>query len=324
MIEKFPSILKLKLKKYFVTRYGENPHQKGAFFVDPENKDSLAIQNFKKIQGKELSFNNLLDSNKAINVLVEIGKNKPACVIIKHQNPCGAATAKNIKEAFFRAWYRGDSLAAFGGIVALNRKVDKELAKLMIRNFFEVLLAPAMSEKAVKIFSQRPKLIVIVNPFLRYPKPSAELDAKKIRGGYLIQEPDLREIKKKDLKIVTKISPTSRQIRDLLFAWKICKNSKSNAIVLVKKETLISSGVGQQDRKRACLLAVLKAGNRAKNCVSASDGFFPFPDGPEILIKAGIKAIIQPGGSIRDKETVGLCNKNKIPMVFTGVRAFSH
>lgn len=320
----FKNKLKIELKKLFETRYGENPHLRGAFYIGLKEKDSLAIQKFKKLQGKEISFNNLLDINAAITTLSQLSSKKPACAIIKHGNPCGAAHGKNPKDAFLRAWEGGDSLAAFGGIITLNRPVDENLAKLMRKKFFEVLLAPRIKKKAFKIFSQKSNLIILTNPTLRTPKLSDEIDIKKIRGGFLVQESDLKKITEKDLKVVTKVKPTKKQIKDLLFAWKICKVSKSNAIVLVKDETLVSSGVGQQDRKRCCQLAKTKAGKRAKNTVAASDGFFPFSDGPEILIKTGVKAIIQPGGSIRDKETIELCEKHKIPMVFTGIRCFKH
>lgn len=320
----FKDKLIIQLKKHFKTRYGENPHQKGAFYIDSKDKDFLAIQNFKKIQGKEFSFNNILDINAAIDVLFEIEKGKPACVIIKHTNPCGAAYGKNIKEAFLNAWFKGDSLAAFGGIIGVNREVDKDLAKIMLKNFFDILVAPRIKKDASEIFSQKPKLLIIVNPALINPKPAKEFDFRKVRGGFLIQEPNFKKIGEKDLKVVTKIKPTKKQVLDLLFAWKICKVSKSNAIILVKDETLISSGVGQQDRRRACRLAIEKAGKRAKGAVAASDGFFPFSDGPEILVKAEVKAIIQPGGSIRDRETIALCNKSKISMVFTGIRCFRH
>lgn len=324
MTKKLPNTLKLKLRKHFQTHYGENPHLKGAFYLNSKNRDPVSVQNFKKLQGKEISFNNLLDTSAAILTLSELGGKRTVGVIIKHGNPCGVAYGKNVKDVFFKAWEKGDSLAAFGGIIALNREVTKDLAKLIIKKFFEVLLVPKIKKSALKIFSQKPKLIILTNPALKNPRPSKELDIKKIRGGFLVQEPDLKRITKKDFKIVTKTKPTEKQIKDLLFAWKICKVSKSNAIVLAKDETLISSGVGQQDRKRCCLLAVTKAKNHAKNTVAASDGFFPFSDGPEILIKAGIKAIIQPGGSIRDKETIKLCNKYKIPMVFTNIRCFKH
>ncbi|PIS39663.1 MAG: hypothetical protein COT33_00785 [Candidatus Nealsonbacteria bacterium CG08_land_8_20_14_0_20_38_20] len=320
----FKNKLKIELKKRLDTRYGENPHQKGAFYLNPKDRDPLSVQNFKKIQGKEISFNNLLDIEAAIDALAEMEAKRPACVILKHTNPCGAAYGKDIKDAFLRAWYRGDSLAAFGGIIGVNREVDGKLAQLTLKNFFEILVAPKMKKDALEIFRQKPKTIILTNSNLEKPGHSEWPDFRKIRGGFLVQEPDLKKITEKDLKFITKIKPTEKQIKDLIFAWKICKVSKSNAIVLAKDETLISSGVGQQDRKRACQLALKKAGKRVKGTVAASDGFFPFPDGPEILIKAGVRAIIQPGGSIRDKETIKLCDKYKIPMVFTGVRCFKH
>jgi phosphoribosylaminoimidazolecarboxamide formyltransferase/IMP cyclohydrolase len=324
MMKKLPDILKPKLKKFLQTRYGENPHHKGAFYLNSENKDPLALQNFKKLQGKEISFNNLLDASSAILTISELGRKQPVGAIIKHGNPCGAAYGRNVKEAFYRAWEKGDSLAAFGGVCALNREVTESLAKVMVKKFFEILLAPKIGKSALAILAQRPKLIILVNPAFKNPKPSKELDIKQIRGGFLVQEPDLKEITEKNLKTVSNIKPNKKQIEDLLFAWKICKVSKSNAIILVRGKTLIASGVGQQDRKRCCEIAVRKGGNRAKNTVAASDGFFPFPDGPKILIKAGIKAIIQPGGSIKDKEVIAACNQYKIPMVFTGIRCFKH
>ena len=321
----FRKKIKIEGAKFYETRYGENPHQKGAFYTELKNKDPLAIQKFKKLQGKEISFNNFFDINGALLTLSYLGGKKSACVIVKHSNPCGAAYGRETREAFYRAWYLGDSLAAFGGIILINRPVNKKLAGLMLKDkFFEILAASKIEKEALNVFSKRKNLIILVNPALRKPEPEKDIDFKKIRGGFLIQEPDLKQITNKDFKITTNIKPTRKQIQDLLFAWRICKASKSNAIVLVKGETLVSSGVGQQDRKRCCELAVSKAGKRAKNTVAASDGFFPFPDGPKILIKAGVKAIIQPGGSIRDKETIKLCNKYKIPMVITNIRCFRH
>ncbi len=324
MKKKLPNTLKLELKKLFETRYGENPHLRGAFYLNLKEKDPLSLQNFQKLQGKEISFNNLLDASSAILTISELGRKQPAGVIIKHGNPCGAALGKDARDAFYRAWEKGDSLAAFGGVIALNREVTKSLAKVLAKKFFEVLLVPKIEKPALAILIQKPKLIILVNPALKNPKPAKELDIKKIRGGFLVQEPDLKEITEKDLKVVTKIKPADKQAKDLLFAWKICKVSKSNAIILVKDKTLIASGVGQQDRKRCCEIAVRKAGKRAKNTVAASDGFFPFPDGPKVLIKAGVKAIAQPGGSIRDKDVIAVCNQYKIPMVFTNIRCFKH
>jgi len=320
----FKENIKIELKKFLLLRYGENPHQKGAFYVDLKSKDNLALFRFKKVQGKELSFNNLLDITATIDALCEIEKRKPACIILKHQNPCCASYGKDIKSAFLSAFKKGDTLAAFGGIIGLNREVGKDLAKEIVKNFFEVLICPKVKKETKEIFSKKPKLIILENENLKNPTKSKEWDFKRVRGGFLVQEPNLKELDVKGLEFVTKKKPTKRQINDLLFAWKICKVSKSNAVVLAKNETLISSGVGQQDRKRACEIAVMKAKEKAKGCVAVSDGFFPFPDGPEILIKGGVRAILQPGGSIRDKKVIELCDKYKIPMVFSRTRAFKH
>ena len=190
--------------------------------------------------------------------------------------------------------------------------------------FFEVIACPSITTKALRILSEKQNLRVLVNPNLRNPKPATHNNSHQIRGGLLVQEADTYRLKAKNLKTVTKKKPTSRQLEDLIFAWNICRISKANCIALIKNHQLISSGVGQQDRKRCCLLAVNKAKERAQNTVAASDAFFPFKDGPEILIKSGVKAIIQPGGSIRDQETIDLCDQHQIAMIFTGVRCFKH
>lgn len=311
-------------------RYGENPHQKATYFADPESKDPLALHKFEQVQGKELSFNNILDADGAIYALSQLEGERPACVIVKHTNPCGAAYGINEWDAFYRAWYEGDSLAAFGGIIAINRPVDS-IADLMIADkFFEVLLVPEIGAKALKVFSGKKDLRILVNPALFDPKPPREYDMKRVRGGMLIQEADTREITEEDLKVVTKIKPSPEQIRDLLFAWKICKATKSNTIVVARDGVLVASGAGQQDRKRCCELCASKMKGkvykaiRSGDLTAASDAFFPKSDGPNILIRAGVKAIIQPGGSIRDQETVNLCNKKKVAMVFTGIRCFRH
>jgi len=305
-------------------RYGENPHQSG-FWYKLKSQDPLALQNFSQLQGKELSFNNLLDCEAAINTLAYIDSAKPACVVIKHTNPCGAAFATTIIESFQKAW-DGDSLAAFGSIIAVNRPIDEKLAQIMLseKRFFEVLLAPSITPKAQKIFSKKPNLRLLTNQALKTAKHVQELDYKKIRGGFLSQNQDTVNLDFKSLKTVTRKKPTSDQLEDLIFAWAICRASKSNTIVLAKNNMLIGSGVGQQDRKRCCELAVAKAGKRATGCVAASDAFFPFSDGPDILIKTGVEAIIQPGGSIRDADTINLCNKTKTAMVLTAVRCFRH
>jgi phosphoribosylaminoimidazolecarboxamide formyltransferase/IMP cyclohydrolase len=330
------NVLKMSFCKGKKLRYGENPHLPGSFYKEV-TKDSLALQNFESLQGKELSFNNILDVSAAVEALSEIGRKNPACVVIKHNSPAGAAVAETVERAYEVAWYGGDPLAAFGGVVAVNREVDKKLAANMLvrrgeKKFFEVLAAPGVTPEALKIFSKRKNLVILTNKGLVKPKLRRGFDYKFIRGGLLKQTFDSKEIKENDLRIVTKGGPTKKQIKDLLFAWSIVRLSKSNAVVIAKNQTLISSGVGQQDRKEACRIAVFKATDEARGknkktpigMVAASDAFFPFADGPEILIKAGVKAIIQPGGSIRDQETIDLCDKYGVPMVFTGIRSFKH
>ncbi|OGY28340.1 MAG: bifunctional phosphoribosylaminoimidazolecarboxamide formyltransferase/IMP cyclohydrolase [Candidatus Woykebacteria bacterium RBG_19FT_COMBO_43_10] len=315
-------------------RYGENPHQKGWFHKE-NTTDPLAIQKFKQLQGKELSFNNYLDISSVIDTLSEMGTKNPACVIVKHGSPSGGAVSPNIRKAYENAWYGGDTLASFGGIIGINREVNVGLATQMTKNkkFFEVLVAANVSKEAQRILEKRKKLTVLLNKALEKPRINRGSDFKSVRGGVIEQDFDSKQITVKDLKVVSKKKPNKKQIEDLLFAWKMVKVSKSNAITIVKNQTLISSGVGQQDRKEACRISVFKATDsaRGKNnnstpvgAVAATDAFFPFPDGPEILIKAGIKAISQPGGSIRDQETIDLCNKHGVTMVFTGIRAFKH
>jgi len=327
MAEKFLNerVLRLSFRGGKILRYGENPHQKGEFYPDERITNPLAISNFKQLQGKALSFNNYLDIDGALYAISQLGGVSPACVVIKHTNPCGAAiNSISIWKAYEKAW-QGDPLAAFGSIIAVNRIIYKGMAQKMLDGrFFEVLLAPEVDEKALEVFSQKPNLRILVNPALKNPKPSTQMDIKRVRGGILKQDADTYEVTEKDLKVVTETEPTEDQIQDLLFAWKVCKASKSNTIVLAKDKMLVGSGVGQQSRVKCCKLAVSNARHRTRDAVAASDAFFPFPDGPEVLIKAGVKAIIQPGGSLKDQLTIDFCNKHKITMVFCGVRCFRH
>ena len=328
----FGANLNLSFSNGIQLRYGENTHLSG-WYYRKEDADNLSLSKFKKLRGKELSFNNILDISSCIDTLSELGKD-PSCVVVKHTNPSGASTAKSVEEAYKKAWHGGDPLAAFGGIVAVNRMVDKKLSLEMLREgkFFEVLIAPQITKSALSALSERKNLIILINANLRRPKIKSGDDYKFVRGGILKQDFDSKKINSRDLKVVTIKKPTNKQLEDMLFAWKIVKVSKSNAVAIVKNQTLIASGVGQQDRKEACRLAVFKAmdtdrgksGETPKEAAAASDGFFPFADGPEILIKAGIKAIIQPGGSKRDQETIDLCNKYNITMAFTSIRAFRH
>ncbi len=307
-------------------RYGENAHQRGMFFKSSETEDNLGLGKFSVLQGKEISFNNYLDLDACVQAISLIGTKKPACVILKHTNPCGAAVATTIEEAFRKTWYDGDPLAAFGGVIVMNRQVTKKLAEEMLadKKFFEIVAAPGFSKDARKVFSRKPKLQLLENKILQKPYLTSYKDIRKVRGGFLVQDADTYVLKKNRFSFVTKKKPTPKQIDDLLFAWKICQVSKSNSVVAVKNNVLLASGVGQQDRKRCCELCVNKAIHPLTGAVAATDGFFPFRDGPDVLIKAGIKAIIQPGGSIRDQETIDACNEANVSMVFTGVRAFKH
>lgn len=307
-------------------RYGENPHQKGIFFKEDTTNDSLGLGNYKVLQGKETSYNNYLDLDSGVAAISLIGQEHPACVILKHTNPCGAAVAKTLEDAFKKAWFDGDPLAAFGGVILFNRTVTEKLANLMVadKKFFEIVVAPKFDKNALEIFSKRPKLQLLQNESIKKPFISTYNEIKKVRGGFLVQDVDAYELSRKDLRVVTKKKPTPQQIKDLLFAWKISQVSKSNCVVAVKNGVLVTSGVGQQDRKRCCELCVGKAIKPLTGAVAATDGFFPFRDGPDILIKAGIKAIIQPGGSIRDQDTIDACNENGVTMIMTGIRAFKH
>lgn len=338
-------------------RYGENPHQGGWLYQDPSSIDPLSVWRFNVIQGKEMSFNNYLDLSAAIDALVEItvgGHEKsPACIIVKHQNPSGGAVsedappfvitgasfAKTIKDAYLKAWYDGDTLASFGGIIVVNKEVDAELAQMMIKTeldkvdkFFEVLVAPSLTEEAKQVFARKKNLRILVNPALADKLDfSPGYDFKRVRGGLLVQDIDKHVVQEPDLLVVSEAQPTPEQIRDILFAWRIAKISKSNSVVLAKNQTLIASGVGQQDRKRCCELCVAKADKRAKGTASASDAYFPVSDGPEALINAGVMIILHPGGSIKDQDTVDLCNKHGIVLVYTSkdykklmIRCFKH
>ena len=307
-------------------RYGENPHQEGIFFQDQNSNDKLGLGNFKRLQGKDTSYSNYLDLDGGLQAISLIGTEKPACVILKHTNPCGAAIGETITDAFQKAWFEGDPLAAFGGVIFMNREVDEKLAEQMLadKKFFEILAAPSFTKAALAVFAKKPKLQLLENKNLEKPFLTPYKELKKIRGGFLMQDTDISKLEKENLNCVTKEKPTDKQIEDLLFAWKIAQVSKSNCVVAVKDGILIASGVGQQDRKRCCELCVTKANKSLEGAVAATDGFFPFRDGPDVLIKAGIKAIIQPGGSIRDQETIDACNENNVTMIMTGVRIFKH
>ena len=298
-----------------VLRYGENPHQKGFFFGEFDKM-------FNKLNGKELSYNNLLDVDAAVNLIEEFSNDGPTFAILKHNNACGLATRKTILEAYDVA-LACDPTSAFGGVLISNSEIDEQTANQINTLFCEVVIAPSYSAKAIEILSEKKNRIVLVQNKVKLPN-------KQIRtclNGILLQDKNDKTDKKKDLKTVTKKAPNTQEIEDLLFASKVCKNTKSNTIVFAKNGTLISSGTGQTSRVDALLQAIEKAKNFGfdlNGAAMASDAFFPFPDCVEIAKQAGIVAVIQPGGSIKDQLSIDFCDQNNMSMVFTGTRHFKH
>jgi len=317
--EEFPELLTLHFEKVFDLRYGENPHQRASFYRDLDAPEG-SLATAKQLHGKELSFNNLLDLDSAWRLVNEF--EIPAAVIIKHNNPCGVGIGTTPHEAYEKA-FNSDPLSAFGGIVAFNRPVDEELARSLIENFYEVVAAPAFLEEALEVLTQKKNLRIIYMGEHR-PKITFKKDFKRVCGGLLLQDYDNKDITREDLKVVTERKPTEKEIENLLFAWKVVKHVKSNAIVLARDLGTVGIGAGQMSRIDSVKIAIAKAGERAENSVMASDAFFPFADSIEEAAKAGVSAIIQPGGSIRDQESIEAANRLGLAMVFTGLRHFRH
>ncbi|HEX2972245.1 MAG TPA: bifunctional phosphoribosylaminoimidazolecarboxamide formyltransferase/IMP cyclohydrolase, partial [Tepidisphaeraceae bacterium] len=320
-----PATINLNLHKAADLRYGENPHQKGALYVDRQPAEA-SVAFAKQHHGKALSYINLLDADGALSAVKEF--TQPAACIVKHTTPCGCAVAADLPTAFRNA-YDGDPLAAFGGIVALNQIVDLATAQAItsINKLLEVIVAPAYAADALDLLRSRWKNVRLleVGPLnTQHSASSTEFHLHKIVGGYLFQERDLLGMDEKNWKVASNRQPTAKEMEDLKFAWLVCKHVKSNAIVIAKDGMLLGAGAGQMDRPAASRLAIAKAGDRAKNAVAASDAFFPFPDGPELLLNAGVTAIIHPGGSLQDKLTVDLVNQRGAAMVFTTQRHFKH
>ncbi len=304
------------LKEGRVLRYGENPHQWGKFFhIHGTGHDA-----WKQVQGKELSYLNLLDGDAAWRMACEF--NRPTAVFVKHMNPSGIASDDDIETAFQKA-YDADRLSAFGVIIAINRPCTKIIAEKILEQkiFVEVLLAPTFEDEALRLLAQKPNIRVLLMGDSRFSESTLYRSAF---GGIVAQNDDLREITEEDLQCVTEKKPTKKQIADLLFAWKVVKHTKSNAIVLAKNSVTIGIGAGQTSRVDATWIALKRAGTKAKGSVLASDAFFPFPDSLEEAASKGVAAIIQPGGSIRDIEVIARANELQLTMVHTGVRAFRH
>ena len=316
----YPERLTMQFAKLQDMRYGENPHQSAAFYSDTAPVPG-GLANYRQLQGKELSYNNIADSDAAWECVKTFGE--PACVIIKHANPCGVAVAKTLKQAYERA-FATDPVAAFGGIIAVNRPLDGTAAEAVSKQFVEVVIAPAMSDEARKVLSSKANVRVLEVPMGAGASP---FDMKRVGGGLLVQSPDRRNISASDLRVVTKVKPTAAQIEDLLFAWRVAKFVKSNAIVFCGEGCTLGVGAGQMSRVDSARIAVIKAGNAGLSLAGsmvASDAFFPFRDGVDVVAQAGAKAIIQPGGSVRDEEVIAAANELGVAMVFTGFRHFRH
>lgn len=319
----FPRTFNTQFIKTQNMRYGENPHQKAAFYVE-ENNSEACIATAKQIQGKELSFNNVADTDAALESVKLF--EQPACVIVKHANPCGVAVGENIQAAYERA-FATDPESAFGGIIAFNRELDGPTATAIVeKQFVEVIIAPKVSPAAVEAVKSK-KNVRLLECGDWTANSAASFDFKRVNGGLLIQDRDLGMVKASDLKIVSKKQPSEEEIRDLLFAWKVAKMVKSNAIVYAKNEQTVGVGAGQMSRVNSARIAAIKAehaGFEVKGSVMASDAFFPFRDGIDNAANVGIEAVIQPGGSMRDEEVIAAADEHGMAMVFTGMRHFRH
>ena len=299
-------------------RYGENPHQSAAWYQTGSVPGGWAAAT--KLQGKELSYNNLVDLEAARRVIVEFADDEPTAVIIKHTNPCGVALGASLLEAYSKA-FDADSNSAFGGIVALNRAIDGETATALTQTFLECVVAPDCEPDAREILAAKSKVRVLILPNLvRGPKQTI----KVIAGGFLVQDADDYAIDPTQWKVVTEKKPTTEELEELMFAWRVCKHVKSNAIVVTGNRTTLGIGAGQMNRVGAAKIALEQAGERAKGAVLASDGFLPFDDSVRTAAAAGIRAIIQPGGSLRDQDSITAANTLGLTMIMTGVRHFSH
>lgn len=314
----FPAQLHLELSRHAALRYGENPHQKSALYI-PSGRPASGLAGARQFQGKELSYNNLVDLDAAWSLAQEFAD--PACAIIKHNNPCGAAEQKTPAEAYRQA-LACDPVSAFGGVIAFNRAVDAETAAEVAKLFVECIVAPGYDAAARETLAGKKNLRLMEMGGV--PPETKLWDLKRISGGVLVQQPDRLTIAESDLKVVTKRQPSREELRDLLFGWKIAKHVKSNAIVFARAGRTLGIGAGQMSRVDSVKIAVLKAQESLAGSAVASDAFFPFPDGVEEAARAGATAVIQPGGSVRDAEVIAAADRLNLAMVFTGVRHFRH
>jgi phosphoribosylaminoimidazolecarboxamide formyltransferase/IMP cyclohydrolase len=314
-----PERVHLALRRQQELRYGENPHQSAALYI-PGGRAPEGLAAAKQLQGKELSYNNFVDLEAARSLAAEF--QNPAAVIIKHNNPCGTAEQETLLDAYLKA-LACDPVSAFGGVLAFNRAVDAATAEEVAKLFVECIAAPGFADRAKEIFTAKKNLRLLELPAGGL-EPERELQLKRILGGMLVQQPDLGEIKESELRTVTKRAPTAEEMHTMLFAWKVSKHVKSNAIVFAKDGATLGVGAGQMSRVDSVKIAVMKAQQPLGGSVVASDAFFPFPDGVEEAAKAGATAVIQPGGSMRDNEVIAVADRLGLAMVFTGMRHFLH
>jgi phosphoribosylaminoimidazolecarboxamide formyltransferase/IMP cyclohydrolase len=318
----FPRTFNVQFHKAQEMRYGENPHQKAAFYREAHPAEA-GIATAKQLQGKELSYNNVADTDAALECVKNF--DQPACVIVKHANPCGVAVAADIGAAYDLA-FATDPESAFGGIIAFNRELDGATAQAIVdRQFVEVIIAPGVSSEALTVVAAKKNVRLLVCG--KWTPPGPALDYKRVNGGLLVQDRDLGMVAEGDLKVVSKVQPTAQQMQDLLFAWKVAKFVKSNAIVYAANGQTVGVGAGQMSRINSARIAAIKAehaGLTVAGSVMASDAFFPFRDGIDSAARSGIAAVIQPGGSIRDEEVIAAADEHGVAMVFTGMRHFRH
>jgi len=303
-------------------RYGENPHQRAAFYRTPLAAGA-SIAYAEQLHGKELSYNNINDADAALAIVREF--DQPAVVAIKHSNPCGVGIGADIREAYQKA-YEADPVSIFGGIVAANRSIDRDTALMLKETFLEIILAPDFTEEALAVLMEKKNLRLLRIPTLNQPEANTDnlFRIAPVAGGALVQDYDLKQLQDEEIRVVTERQPTAEELAQLKFAWKVVKHVKSNAIVLAKGNMTIGVGAGQMNRVGAAKIAIEQAGENAQGAVLASDAFFPMPDTVEAAAQAGVKAIIQPGGSVRDQESIDACNRFGITMIFTGTRHFKH
>ncbi len=320
--DKLPDNLTIAMKKLFDLRYGENPHQKAALYVEQAvGQKSLGLTGVKHLSGPELSFNNLLDLEAAWSTAIDFPD--PTIAIIKHNNPCGLCSNKDIVEAYRRA-LAGDPVSAFGGVIATNRVMDMALASEIDKTHYDCIIAPGYSDDALNLLKRKKNLRMVSLPLETQTGNAKRLDIRLISGGFLVQDEDYYTEQEFKPKTVSKRQPTKEEMRDMLFAWKTIKHIKSNAISIAKDNTMLGMGAGQPNRVISAQLALKLAGEAAKGAVLASDAMIPFPDTVEIAAKGGVTAVIQTGGSVKDQDVIDLADKYNMAMVFTGIRHFRH